>query len=254
MNKYTIHYKNVIAMKNVKKLAIMTLAIMLIGILPMSSVSSIPSIGQPYCPHLSITAPSTVYENQEFTVHVFANNQPVPGAWVSFSAFPNMAKQTNSDGIVNFWAPEVDADTVYTITASKIGYSSATASITVINQQLVIQAPSSVIENQEFTVHVFANNQPVPGAWVSFSAFPNMAKQTNSDGIVNFWAPEVDADTVYTITASKIGYSSATASITVINFQIYQQNSQSNSLSNPNKQSSSQLLLKMVQRLLLNIR
>jgi len=291
-------------MKNVKKLAIMTLAIMLVGILSTSGVSSIACKKQPQYPLLSITAPSTVYEyqtfmvrvtslnnpvagakvtitasgqtyftsytdsngyvcacisgidqtknmtitatktgylpgtawlvvydvpqlviqapssvyeNQQFMVRITANNQPVVGADVVFN---DIIEQTNLNGTVNFIAPEVNMTHNFLITACKYGYLNATASILVVNipqyPQLVISAPLSVLENQEFTVHIFANNQSVPGVSVIFSAF-NMTKLTNSNGTVNFWAPEVNVNTVFSINAFKNGYLSATASITVIN-------------------------------------
>jgi hypothetical protein len=208
-------------MKNVKKLAIMTLAIMLVGILLTGSVSSIACKKQPQYPLLLITAPSSVNENQQFMVRITANNQSVVGANVVFNG---ITKQTNLNGTVNFIAPEVNITHSFTISASKTGYISATASILVINipqyPQLVINAPSSVYENQQFTVQITANNQPVASAHVVFNG---INKLTNSNGATNFLAPEVNMTHSFSVFAYKSGYLNATSSILVINIPQYPQ-------------------------------
>jgi hypothetical protein len=227
MIKYNMHYKNVITMKNTKKLAILTLAIMFMGILPMSGACSLDELGKP---HLVISAPSTVDELQRFTVHVSANGHSVAFAKVVFSFVLDgighaITDYTNILGNVKFVAPEVESDTVCTLHASKTGYIDAETSITVKDvpkPQLEISSLSEINEGETFNVHITADGQSVPFAKVIFSYVKDglgnaIAKYTNLRGNVQFTAPDVDSDTVGTIHVSKDGYKDAEKSITIYN-------------------------------------
>ena len=80
---------------------------------------------------LNIIALSQVNENTAFTVTIKSDGgTTVQGASVTFNG---NTKTTNSNGQVSFTAPSVSADTVYSITATKTGYTGASSTITVKN-------------------------------------------------------------------------------------------------------------------------
>jgi hypothetical protein len=198
-------------MKNVKKLAIMMLATMLVGTLLASEVSSIACK-----PLLSITAPSSVYEYQSFLIRVKFQNNPISGAMVTIKS----GNQTYFSGTTDFSGyvypviSGIDQTKTMTITATKTGYQQATKGLVVYPAQLFIVAPSSVYENEQFTVHVTSHNESVAGAYVDFNG---MEHQTNQNGTTNFVAPAIEnMSESFIIFAHKFGYFNATVSITVM--------------------------------------
>jgi hypothetical protein len=120
-------------------------------------------------------------------------------------------------------APSVEQNTDYPISASKSGYISDTTTIiildstTPVGDQLVISSPSSVQEGNSFQVTVTTNDLPVEEVTLIFD---DNTFETVSDGTVTLSAPDVDQDTEYSISASKTGFQSASALITVLNQEI----------------------------------
>ena len=122
-------------MKNVRKLVIMTLVIMLVGISTMDGVSSIAVKKQQYLP-LTITAPSFAYEYQPIWIRVTSGNNSIANAKVTMTAVNHtyFTDYTNMDGFVCVYIIGIQHTTNMTITASKLGYLTATKMILIINQ------------------------------------------------------------------------------------------------------------------------
>ncbi len=81
---------------------------------------------------LYIHAPPRIQENQLFNVTIRSiDNTPIANADVTFR---DTTKKTNAIGIVSFTASEVNWDETYTIRTVKTGYTTATTTITIINQ------------------------------------------------------------------------------------------------------------------------
>ncbi|RLF33434.1 MAG: hypothetical protein DRM98_02290 [Thermoplasmata archaeon] len=181
---------------------------------------------------LLVQANSSVVEGEKFTVKVTFHGAPTYKDYgfpeeVTFNGETKTADPVT--GIVNFTAPEVDEDTVFTITAKKDWnavdehhpdqgnvITMGETRITVLNKpdtlDLVVIAPSSVMERKDFEVLVKADATPVPGAIVIFNGIPHI---TNSEGKTTFSAPEVSKDKEYTIYANLIGFFDGETKITV---------------------------------------
>lgn len=86
---------------------------------------------------LTISAPSSVNENQSFDITVFtAGGLPVENVRITVG-WNGHAYYTNSEGAVTIIAPEVIQDTEYILNASKEGYLPNEAEITVLNQETI---------------------------------------------------------------------------------------------------------------------
>ena len=181
---------------------------------------------------LIVKAPSSVVEGEDFGIYVTFQGMPTYKDWgnpeeVTFNGETKNASEVG--GFVSFTAPEVDEDTQYTIDAVKdwgnvddhhpndenvLTYGET--KITVLNQpdtlDLVVVAPSSVMEKEKFEVLVRAGDSAVPLAAVIFNGFPYV---TNLDGKVNLVAPEVSEDEEYTIYANLAGFIDGETKMTV---------------------------------------
>jgi hypothetical protein len=191
--------------EKIRQMVVMTLVFTLV-----SSMISFMAHAEPI-EALEIHAPSWVIEEESFLVTITCNNSTIANATV---VFLNETYYTNLFGQVTLLAPMVDEDTWYGILASKDGYLSDSSSILVkdIIPQLVIDAPSSVIEEDDFLAIVTADGIPIMGARV---VFLNESYYTDSNGSVLLTAPRVDEDSWYDILASKDGYISDGALILV---------------------------------------
>ena len=169
---------------------------------------------------LEISAPSTVLENEQFQVTVTVYDTPIEDVIVSISpSFYLDINPTNNLGITTLQAPLVSQDTQYTITATKSGYQETSAPLTVLDSSaqlpaLVIHSPSSVIEEEQFTVTVTSYNVPVPNVKVTFNEDEYF---TNQEGEITPTAPEVETNTDYMLTANLTGYQDDTAWVTILN-------------------------------------
>ena len=86
----------------------------------------------------------------------------------------------------------------------------------VIGSSLVIDAPTSVLEDENFQVLVKDNqSNPVEDAMVT-DGWSGTYEYTNNQGLVTLTAPSVDEDTNFSFMASKEGYQSDTAWIIVL--------------------------------------
>jgi hypothetical protein len=192
----------------------------LISLFIISTVFSYTALGL----GLVIDAPDSVLEGTDFVVTVFTSDgDPIDGAKVSF-VIMNYYYYTNSSGQVILTAPQVDANKKFAIVASIEGPIATIIQSTwilVINSDdsdlisdLEIEAPSSVLEGEEFNVTVTCDNEPAESALVTFNI---MGVPSDSDGVANFVAPYVEMDTSFLITAIKQGCGSTDVQIMVLN-------------------------------------
>ena len=171
-----------------------------------------PSGGGGETKYLELETDKAVYEyGEDILAHVEdKHHDDVSGAKVylrhiSTSSIDN--ELTDSDGEASFTADRLGD---FSLWASKSGYvTSDKAYITVIEAPLEIDAPGSVDSGEEFTVTVTSHGVPVPGVLVTFDGATGT---TDSNGQVTFTAGDPGE---YTITATKYGYETATAGITV---------------------------------------
>jgi hypothetical protein len=165
---------------------------------------------------LEIIAPSSVDEGTPFTVQVTFNDVPLQNVMVEFLGYHN---RTDENGNTTWNAPNVIEDTNYYINVTYIGdvYSRVIAVVDVppepSTKQLVISAPSSVLQLQEFVVRVTCNGEPVETAGVYLHT---AWRFTNATGEAELIAPPVEADTPFLLNASKMGYLPASTIITVM--------------------------------------
>ena len=83
-----------------------------------------------------------------------------------------------------------------------------------LQENLVIHAPSSVIEGREFQITVTTTSGiPATNAQVTFSG---EKKYTNDYGITTFTAPDVNKNTEFSLTVSQNGFSSTSVNIIVL--------------------------------------
>ena len=89
------------------------------------------SYEEPTPSQLVISAPSSAIEGETFEVTITADDAVVQNAEVTFKG---ITYSTNTEGKVIITAPQVDENTPYDITATHDDYISATATITVLNE------------------------------------------------------------------------------------------------------------------------
>ena len=162
---------------------------------------------------LEIHLPSSVYETSPFDILVTAYDIPIANVDVLFHEEYFI---TGSDGKVTVTAPRVSEDTILMISCSKQGYDAAQKTITVLNseQQLILQAPASVQEGEQFQVTVTANGVPVETVTMTFQT---QTVYTNQNGVADLTAPLVDEDISIPLQAEKVGYLPASTTITILN-------------------------------------
>jgi hypothetical protein len=154
---------------------------------------------------LTITVPATVEETELFVVKVFSNETPIENATIIFN---EENETTNSTGTATFYAPEVENNVTYNITAFKEGYQNATANITIINtpKLMIIITQEELIEGgYDSSVDVYVTDDQgnlINGATVTFEG----QTLTTVNGKATI---EVPQETTGMITASKDGYKDA---------------------------------------------
>ena len=177
-----------------------------------------------------IDAPVQTNEGQVFSISTSfkhdIESDPEPLSNVKIT-FDNNNYISDSFGNVYLAAPLVEESVSMDIIASKIGYVSAVNSILIINQenilqnQLVITVDSYVIEKSSFDILVsyidsLGVYKVVEDVEVSFN---DKTFYTDSYGIVNLMAPEVESDKSFVITAQKSNFNGASSTIIVLNHE-----------------------------------
>ena len=161
----------------------------------------------PPLPKLHINYQSSVMENENFTITITSDGEPIEDVNVEFNGDINT---TNSSGQVNFTAPEVSAPETYTITASSEGYEEDSATITVLDKKekhgwiwgYVRDSDGDAIEKANVCVKIIDENNII-NSECTFS---------DENGI---YSKSVPVGT-HTAEASKSGYIPSTQSVTII--------------------------------------
>ena len=176
---------------------------------------------------LKIKSQSTVNESEFFSVLVKdSSNILLSDVLVIFNS---EQKTTNEYGIVEFVAPNVTSTSFYLIEASRSGYLPAFSSVEIIDLEdsngvastkLEICVEPSIIENEAFWVAVRDDQgNLIAGVQVTFKG---TSLETDFKGEATFSAPDVGWDEIHKIRATKSGYSSASAEITIKNVEGFQ--------------------------------
>jgi hypothetical protein len=154
----------------------------------------------------------TLNELVTLSVRVQGRGSNLPGFFVSIQPpgiTPKLNKTTDSEGLAIFeFLPRDVGDVIISIENRT---STTTAQVT--GYTLYVEAPASVNEGSTFSVVVRSggpNGPTIHDATVRFNGVDRTQDYT-------FTAPEVIDSVVYTIRASKQGYTSATTTITVLN-------------------------------------
>jgi hypothetical protein len=164
--------------------------------------------------------PSEVYEGETITVEVTDDVGTRIKDCIIWRGPYELDALTDSNGILNLYAPSVFFDREWYIYAFKIGYNYAEKKVTVRDKgpnqkKLNIDLGTLLNESTNFLLLVKdENNFPVEKATVFFN---EEEKGTNTDGIVLLTTPNVTTDTFFTIQATKIDYIPASVSIQVLN-------------------------------------
>jgi hypothetical protein len=173
---------------------------------------------------LYVQFPSFVNESEIFSVVVIDEyNTTIADVLVVF----NSEKQyTNEQGEVYFYAPAVSVSSYFCFEVSKAGYVPGVFSIEIISDQsqnesasrkLQISLQPTIFEKQTFVVTIRNGlGYVISNAQVSFRG---ITLQTDFRGQVVFSAPEVDWDEIYMISATKAGYTSASANVIIKNVE-----------------------------------
>jgi len=154
---------------------------------------------------------SPIHEGDSLVVTVTeTSGAAISGASVKFG---QQTSTTDATGKATFTAPDPGVESaLYTVTATKSGYVSASASVTVLKVYTIqIVAPSAAPKTGEsFSVTVLVKGGALAGATVTFNG---KTATSGTDGKATFTAPSEAG--AYTVTAAYEGYEDGTGSVTV---------------------------------------
>ena len=151
-----------------------------------------------------------IYQKETLTVTVTSQDKAVEGVAVTFAG---LTVNTDASGMASFTVPDPGVDfVVYTITAKKTGYITATGSVTVLKKwAITILGPSTAPgAGQTFTVTILAKGAPLAGALITIDGD---SYTSGGDGKVTITAPSKEGS--YTITAKFEGFEDGTLTITI---------------------------------------
>ncbi len=170
---------------------------------------------------LDVSAPVSVLEGEGFDVTVTSDTVPVMGVSVVCDGSSGVS---DVSGGVSLVAPFVVSDSYVDVSASLDGYTDGSAQILVLNDdsslvdpELSVSAPVSVLEGEGFDVTVTSEGSAVSGASVSFVG---ESLVTDDSGIVSFTAPMVDTRTDFSVVASKSGFVSDSSTVSVLDSSV----------------------------------
>jgi hypothetical protein len=168
---------------------------------------------------LEISVNPRINEQTTFTVTVTKKDTgtAVEGAAVKIGGIGTVNTDSNGEALFDgdYKAPEVTSDTPYTVTATKDGYASDTATVTIVNipKLLISLKPTTAKQGAEVTVTVSKDDAtPAVNALVTVEG-DTTEYRTGGTGQVTITAPSTDG--TYTITATFGAFQDGTATLTV---------------------------------------
>ena len=177
--------------------------------------------------NLIISSVNSINESDSFDVTIKDNDNIVlSDVLVTFNS---EQKITNAHGIVDFIAPNITSSSFFKIEAVKYGYQPASLSIEVKKTQsqnstndseMIICVEPYILENNNFIVTI-RNYQGYAISDVSVK-FKETILKTDSKGEALFFAPDVNWDEIYKISATKTGFNSASTDIIIKNINGFQ--------------------------------
>ena len=153
---------------------------------------------------------SPIFQKDTLTVTTTASGIAVSGVSVEFAG---TTVNTDADGKASFTVPDPGVEfVVYTITAEKAGYNTATMSITVLKKwAITVIGPSTAPgTGEKFTVTILAKGAALAGATITIDG---KSYTSGVDGKVTITAPSSEGD--YVVTATYEGYDEASITITI---------------------------------------
>jgi hypothetical protein len=164
--------------------------------------------------------PSEVYEGDTLTVEITDDIGNRIEDCVIWRGSFELDTLTDSNGILELYAPSVFFDREFYIYAFKNGYNYAEKKVTVrdkVSNQKKLDIDLISILNESTSFYLLVTDEynfPIEKAAVLFHG---EEKVTNNEGFVFLTTPNVTTDTFFTIQATKIGYIPASVSIQVLN-------------------------------------
>ncbi|CAD6493639.1 MAG: S-layer protein [Candidatus Argoarchaeum ethanivorans] len=158
---------------------------------------------------LGITAPDTASERDTITIGITAGGESIAGSDVEFDG-ENIGT-TDVNGEVLY---ELTSAGNFTINATKLGYESASKTITVeeySETQLRIESVSELLQTDTFELTVTAGETPLSG--VDVFVDDNPVGVTGTDGIFSYM---FDTSGTHTVKVEKEGYDAAEKTVNVI--------------------------------------
>jgi S-layer protein (TIGR01567 family) len=156
---------------------------------------------------LLISAPNRATAGDTITMNITAGGVPIGGVSISIDPeIGSIGNNTNNDGIVNYTLP-IKSKGIYNITAAKVGYQNANATIDVekyIAGKLDINIPLIIDQFDMVPIQITSNNTNISEATVTYDN--NTIGTTDSNGILNY---TFGSNGTHTISASKDYYISA---------------------------------------------
>jgi len=166
---------------------------------------------------LDLSVNPRINENTAFTVTVVkkGTTTAVEGAAVEIEGIGTV--NTDSDGKAlfdgDYVAPEVTSDTAYTVTATKDGYASDTATMTIVNIPKLLMSLNPTTAKRGADVVVTVSKDDATPAVNALVTVEGTEYRTGGAGQVTITAPSSDG--TYTITASFGTFQDGTATLTV---------------------------------------
>ena len=162
---------------------------------------------------LIINAPARATGGDTININVTAKGAPVEGASIDIEpGIGSIGNNTNSNGTLNFTFP-LNSQGTYNITATKLGYTEGNSTIKIdkyIPKILNINVPVTADQYETIPIRVASNGTDISNATISYDSIT--IGQTNGNGSLNY---TVESNGSHSISASKIGYITASIDINI---------------------------------------
>ncbi len=150
---------------------------------------------------LVMDAPAQASAGDTIAIKVTAGGSAVNGASLSIDS--SDIGQTDNSGVLNYTIP-ITFKGIHNITATKLGYITATKSIEIleyVERRLSIDSPATANQFDTIIIRVTSNSTAISGASVKFDN--TTIGSTDSNGVLNY---TLETSGTHSISASKSGY------------------------------------------------